>query len=91
MSDPSARVVDAVTRRAIAGAQVSWVGLTSTSDATGNYRLTLACHPGSYGSGLTTFSVSHPADQPHLDARSHRRGARLRRLGERFDIALTPR
>jgi hypothetical protein len=85
------RVVDAVTRRAIAGAQVSWTGLASTSDATGNYRLALACQPGSYGSGLTTFSVSHPSYQPY--STPARTGEALGSVAseERLDVALTPR
>ena len=85
------RVVDAVTRRAIAGAQVSWVGLTSTSDATGNYRLTLACQPGSYGSGLTTSSVSHPAYQPYSTPARTGEALGSAASEERVDIALTPR
>ena len=87
------RIVDVMTRRVIAGAHVSWVGVTSTSDLTGNYRLTLACRPGGYGSGPTTLSVSHPGYQPVLGARPKRRDPRRRPRGvaprHRADAAMS--
>jgi hypothetical protein len=85
------RIVDGVTRRAIAGAQAAWVGVTSTSDSTGNYRLTLECRPGGHGTGQTSISVSHPGYQPFT--MPGRAGETLGASASdvRLDIALTAR
>jgi hypothetical protein len=84
------RVVDAATRKAIAGAQVAWVGATSTSDQAGNYRLTLECR-GRFEAGPTNITVSHPGYQPFT--MPGRAGETLGATAAdvRLDIALTAR
>ena len=85
------RIVDATTRRPVPGAQVSWVGVTSTTDAAGSYRLTLACQPGAYGSGETTLSVSHSSYQPYTARAPNGDTLGVTPADLRQDIALTPR
>jgi hypothetical protein len=85
------RIVDGVTRRAISGARVDWVGLTSTSDQTGNYRLTLECRPGGHGAGPTSVSVSHPGYQPFAMPGRDGQALGVTAADVRQDIALTPR
>lgn len=85
------RVVNANSRRAVSGAEVSWAGVASTTDVTGNYRLSLECRSGGYGSGPTSLSANHPNYLSYsMPARS---GDTLGITPEavRFDIALTPR
>lgn len=85
------RVVDAVSRRAVAGAVVSWAGATSTSDTAGNYRLTLECRPGGYGSGPTTLGVSHASYQTYAAPARNAETLGASAWEARLDIALTPR
>lgn len=85
------RIVDAVTRRPVTGATVTWVGLTSTSDAAGNYRLGLECRPGAFGSGETTLGVTHPAYQAYSSRSPQAETLGLSASDERMDLALTPR
>jgi hypothetical protein len=85
------RIVDGVTRRSIAGAQVSWVGVMSTSDPTGNYRRTLECRPGGYGTGETRVSVSHPGYQPFTMPGRAGEVLGVSAADVRQDIARTPR
>jgi hypothetical protein len=85
------RIVDGATRRAIAGAQVSWVGVTSTSDSSGHYRLTLECRPGGHGTGLTSISVSHPGYQTLTEPARAGEALGVTAADVRQDIALTPR
>ena len=59
------RIVDVMTRRPIAGAHLTWVGVRATSDLLGQYRLSVECRPGLYGSDLTSVSVSHPGYQAY--------------------------
>lgn len=85
------RVVDAVTRRPVTGATVTWVGLTSTSDAAGNYRLGLECRPGAFGAGETALGVTHPAYQAYSSRSRQAETLGLSASDERMDLALTPR
>ena len=85
------RIVDTATRRPIAGAEVSWAGVTATSDPSGHYRLQLTCQPGAYGSGETTFAVSHPGYQPYAVRGRNAEGLGASPEDARLDIGLTPR
>jgi hypothetical protein len=85
------RIVDGVTRRAIAGAQLAWLGLTSTSDAAGNYRLMLECRPGVYGTGPTSITVSHAGYQPFTMPGRDAGTLGVTAVDVRQDIALTAR
>jgi hypothetical protein len=85
------RIVDARTRRPVAGAEVSWVGITSISDAAGAYRVKLDCRPGAYGSGPTTLNVGHSGYQPYMSAARAAESLGTSPADERLDIALTPR
>jgi len=85
------RVLDAVTKRPVTGAQLTWVGVTAMSGITGSYRLQLECRSGGYGSNTTVISVTHPAYATYTMV-----GGRGETLGSsageyRTDIALTPR
>ena len=85
-------VIDAATRRPIAGALVHWAFVETRSNADGSYRLNLECRPSpGYGFGTTSFFASHPSytTWSRFDARAETLG---RNPGEsREDIALTPR
>jgi hypothetical protein len=85
------RIVDAATRKAIAGAQVAWVGVTSTSDLAGNYRLTLECRPGSYEAGPTSITVIHPGYQPFTMPGRAGETLGANASDVRLDLALTAR
>jgi hypothetical protein len=85
------RVLDAVTRRPVTGARLTWVGVTAASDVTGSYRLQLECRSGGYGSNTTVITVTHPdyATVTMVAGRGETLGSSP---GEhRTDIALTPR
>lgn len=85
------RIVDARTRRPVAGAELNWAGVTSTSDASGSYRLRLECRPGAYGSGVTTLTVNHSGYQPYTSMAAAGETLGVSPSDERLDIALTPR
>lgn len=85
------RIVDAVTRRPIAGAEVGWLGVTSTTGSTGHYRLTFECRPGGYGSGQSTLDVTHPGYQPYSARQTDAENLGVTASDVRSDIALTPR
>lgn len=85
------RVIDAVTRRPIAGAEVGWAGLGATTNATGNYRLMFECRPGGYGEGPTTLDVTHSGYQPYSARQTNAENLGVSAADVRSDIALTPR
>lgn len=85
------RIVDARTRRPVAGATVAWVGITSITDTAGSYRLGIDCRAGAYGSGLTTLTVNHEGYQPYSSQARAAESLGVTGAEERLDIALTPR
>lgn len=85
-------VIDAITRRPIAGATVQRAG-TATTDANGNYRIEIGCEPKGYefwGIGTTTISANHPAYLGDFEFDGRREGTSSSGI-RRVDFALTPR
>lgn len=82
-------VFDAVIRQPIAGARVSRVGGTASTDANGYYRIDIGCEPRTWGGGTTTISVSHTGHQStfEFDGRSENTSSSGIR---RVDFALQP-
>jgi hypothetical protein len=70
---------------------VAWVGVTSTSDPGGAYRLKLDCQSGAYGSGPTMLHVNHPGYQPYSSPARAGESLGTVAADERLDLALTPR
>ncbi len=81
-------VLDGVTRSPVTDAVVRWVGETRT-DASGQYRLSVPCRPGTFGYGTTMFSVEH--QQYATFSTPSARREHLGTPGElRRDVLLTP-